>query len=409
MRTFKKIASLLLAVVMLASMAVVTSAEEVAVIDETILHSITVEENTGNGLAFRIQMNVKGAEVNALNEFVNTNATATIDGEEYSVVKMGAVMTNQPAYIGNIDNITVDDVNAGRTILDVPAKYLCAEPEAESCAFAVRIIHLPDLALGRAIACRPYIVVEKDGVESTIYGTGDISTYKANYYGNVPDETPVLDLSALADVDEKIAVAASAEYVAYETVNYAEAFKVSLTLTNTSANAKTSAGDSVTYAFKDAEGNVLGTEQVVVDELTAGAAKDVVFYAPIGTTIEVDETDLTYVPDIELPAIGSDIDVTKKKNRIRVSAADASFNDDGTIHVSLTFKNYTSNWITEETDYVQYTYYNADDAALKTVKLYIGVIDTKKNKQKTFEFDVPADTTEVAITNSKITYWTEWA
>ena len=77
-------------------------------------------------------------------------------------------------------------------------------------------------------------------------------------------------------------------------------------------------------------------------------------------------------------------------------------------NVALTVKNYTSNWITEETDYIKYTYYTADDES-KTKTLYIGVIDTKKNPVKTFEFDVPADTVEVAITSSKIVYWTEWS
>jgi hypothetical protein len=135
------------------------------------------------------------------------------------------------------------------------------------------------------------------------------------------------------------------------------------------------------------------------------------FYAPVGTaTIVASELNLNYVPDIIMPAIGSDIDVTKKKNRIRVSAAEASFNEDGTIHVKWTFKNYTSNWITEETDYVKYDCYDQEEEMTqKTTTLYIGVIDTKKNPVKTFEFDVPADTAEVAIVSSKIVYWTEWA
>ena len=107
---------------------------------------------------------------------------------------------------------------------------------------------------------------------------------------------------------------------------------------------------------------------------------------------------------VELPAIGSDIDVAKKKNRIRVSAASI---EDRT--VSLTFQNYTSNWITEETDYVKWTAYDADGDALETGTIYIGCIDTKKNKIKTFTFDVPDATAAVAITSSHITYWTEWA
>ena len=109
-----------------------------------------------------------------------------------------------------------------------------------------------------------------------------------------------------------------------------------------------------------------------------------------------------------LPAIGTDIDVAKKKDRIRVSAATAAFNADGTIKVSLTFTNYSTNWITEETDYVQYTYYASNGTKIKTETLYIGVIDTKKNPIKTFTFNVPAHTASVKITGAKINYWTEW-
>lgn len=112
---------------------------------------------------------------------------------------------------------------------------------------------------------------------------------------------------------------------------------------------------------------------------------------------------------IALPEIGTDIDVTKKKDRIRVSDALAWYNEDGTIGVSLTFKNYTSGWITEETDYVQYTCYDKSGKVLKRENIMIGVIDTKKYSVKTYIFNVPADTYEVKLTRSKITYWTEWA
>ena len=112
---------------------------------------------------------------------------------------------------------------------------------------------------------------------------------------------------------------------------------------------------------------------------------------------------------VTLPAIGSDIDVTKKKNRIRVSAATHTVNDEGVREVSLTFRNYTTNWITEETDYVKWTAYDAAGKSLKTGTIYIGCIDTKKNKVKTFTFEVPDATAEVKLTSSKIVYWTEWA
>lgn len=112
---------------------------------------------------------------------------------------------------------------------------------------------------------------------------------------------------------------------------------------------------------------------------------------------------------IALPEIGSDIDVTRKKNRIRVSDALAWYNEDGTIGVSLTFKNYTSNWITQETDYVDCTAYDKNGKVLMEERIYIGVIDTKRHPVKTFEFSVPAAAYEVKITKSEITYWTEWA
>ncbi len=112
-------------------------------------------------------------------------------------------------------------------------------------------------------------------------------------------------------------------------------------------------------------------------------------------------------PAVKLPAAGNkqtDIDVTNKKGRIYVE--DATIVDRT---VTLTFKNYTTNWITEETDYVIYTAYDATGKALQTDYIYIGCIDTKKNKVKSFTFDVPDATAEVKLTGSKIVYWTEWS
>lgn len=115
-------------------------------------------------------------------------------------------------------------------------------------------------------------------------------------------------------------------------------------------------------------------------------------------------------PGVVLPAVGSDIDVVKQKNRIRVSAASAEYNADGTIAVSLTFKNYSSNWITEETDYIEYTCYDKNGKVVQAAtRMAIGCIDTKGNAQKTFAFSVPASTAEVRITGGKIVYWTEWS
>lgn len=145
-------------------------------------------------------------------------------------------------------------------------------------------------------------------------------------------------------------------------------------------------------------------------EEPAGTSTTVTTTTTTTTTVTTTKPTEPGGPYIVLPEIGSDIDVTKKKDRIRVSAVAAWNNPNGTIGVSLTFKNYSSNWITEETDYVEYTCYDKNgNVVQKATKLMIGVIDTKKNPVKTFEFDVPADTVEVAITFSKIVYWTEWS
>ncbi len=115
-------------------------------------------------------------------------------------------------------------------------------------------------------------------------------------------------------------------------------------------------------------------------------------------------------PNITLPAIGTDIDVKNQRNRIRVSAASAVVAESGNIAVSLTFQNYNTRFITEETNWVEYTCYDAaGNVAQKATKIYIGCIDTKKNKIKTFNFEVPSTTAEIKLTNSNIVYWTEWA
>ena len=130
--------------------------------------------------------------------------------------------------------------------------------------------------------------------------------------------------------------------------------------------------------------------------------REVTLYGAINATSY--DAEWNKVNRIILPAIGSDIDVVKKRDRIHVTAAHISGST-----VILTFTNSTTRWITEETNWVKVTCYDADGKALVTEELYIGVIDTKKYKSKTFIFDVPAATAEVRITDSDIVYWTEWA
>lgn len=411
MHTSKKILAFLMALAMLAAIPVTTASAESdpsAIISEDVLHSITTEDATGNGLAFLVSMNVQGAAVTGNKEFVNTNATAQLDGVTYKVSKMGVVLTNKAEHIANIDSLTLDGVD-NSNILDAPAVYLWDYSE-DVCSFAVRVINIPAFAKGYAVACRPYVVLETaDGDELPVYGSSDISSFITMHYFHNEEEIPTLQ-PATAAVDARTVVsAASAEYVAIVPTTYKEGFAVNMTLENTSAEA--CEGGWVEFTARDAAGNAVDTQKVTVGALDAGAAADVSYYVPVSAaSIEVSDSSLTYVPNVTLPAIGTDIDVVKKKNRIRVSAAAAAFNEDGDIAVSMTFRNYTSNWITEETNWVAYTCYDANGNVVQAAtKIYIGCIDTKKNKTKTFNFVVPANTAEVKLTNSSIVYWTEWA
>ena len=287
----KKTMSLLLALLMLATLFVPVSAADTTVISPEVLNSITEEEETGLGVAFLYTMNLQNTQHYGTRTFVS--ATATIDGADYEVVKMGAIVANTEETGEDADAMVRENAN-GIKLLDVEAKKLW-DWDDTYLSFAVRITNVPTEAKKTQIYARPYFVYQNAaGEEVTVYGD---TTNKSYFSG-----------------------------------------------------------------WCDAQ------------------------------------------PEVELPAIGTDIDITKKKNRIRVSKAEIV---DRT--VSLTFQNYTSNWITEETDYVKWTAYDASGKSLKSDYIYIGCIDTKKNKIKTFTFDVPDATARVKLTSSSITYWTEWA
>lgn len=287
----KKALAFLLAMTLLLTIALPAAAEEGTVIAPEVQNSITEEEETGVGLAFRFTVAATGVEAGVKNDFVNTNATVIHNGVAAPLVKMGAIVTNDDSIGEDAATMTLDAVN-GKKVINIEGQKL-NQVEETYCSFAVRIIKLPASALKETIYARPYYVVEVEGVEVTVYGAISNRSHFSVWCDNNP---------------------------------------------------------------------------------------------------------------VELPAIGTDIDVVKKRDRIRVSAATI---EDRT--VILTFRNYSANWITEENDYVKYTCYDGDGNALENGTIYIGCIDTKKNKEKSFSFVVPDATAKVALTGSKIVYWTEWA
>ena len=106
-----------------------------------------------NGLAFFFTANVSGAQMQNGYEYVTDSASVIpfVDGESYSVVRMGAVVSN------------------GVSSVDIEAKYLW-ETAANEASFAVRLVNIPDNQLDRVITARPYYVYEVDGEEIVVYG-----------------------------------------------------------------------------------------------------------------------------------------------------------------------------------------------------------------------------------------------
>ncbi len=116
-------------------------------------NSVTEEIKTGAGLAFKFDVAVNDMRVNGTTAIYDN---ATVNG--YKLISMGAIVTN------------------GASTVDIPAVYLC-DLEAVSAAFAVRVIHIPAEKLDVEITATPYIVLEINGVATTIYGEAQTSSY----------------------------------------------------------------------------------------------------------------------------------------------------------------------------------------------------------------------------------------
>ncbi len=131
-----------------------------------------------NGLAFRFEVAGIGAEILDTNEYVSGSADVKLykDRDDlYKLVKAGAIMTNNMT-IGKGD-MTLANVDGKKTI-NIDAKYLF-EVEADSFAFAVRIVGIPDANLGTNIFARPYFVYEdEDGNEQVVYGATKSENYE---------------------------------------------------------------------------------------------------------------------------------------------------------------------------------------------------------------------------------------
>lgn len=139
-------------------------------ISDDVAHSV-MDTTNGNGLAFRFELSAKGVVRDAGNVMNLSNATIDYWGKECKLISMGTVVTNNSTVA---EKLTLDTVN-NYDVVNIPTVYL-QEADEDSCAFAARIINIPDNQLERTIYARPYFIVEVDGEQITVYGEVDSAT-----------------------------------------------------------------------------------------------------------------------------------------------------------------------------------------------------------------------------------------
>ena len=110
------------------------------------------------------------------------------------------------------------------------------------------------------------------------------------------------------------------------------------------------------------------------------------------------------VPAAELPAVGYDID---GRGRIKVDA----ISQEGYV-VTVTLKNHSSRWMTEETSYVKYVCTDAEGNVLELDEryygtLYFGMLEAEE--VDTYTITLPEGTVKLEFTDWYINYWSQWA
>lgn len=125
------------------------------------------DDGSGKGLAFQFKVSAEGGTKGFDNKYQG-NGKIELGDQKYTLVKMGAVMTNNATVVQNADNFTLAAVN-GTKVIDIPAVYLNGVTN-DSLSFAVRVCDIPDKHIGTSVYARPYYVYQEDGVEVTIYG-----------------------------------------------------------------------------------------------------------------------------------------------------------------------------------------------------------------------------------------------
>ena len=139
------------------------------------------------GLAFGFGLNIEGLEIINGNVAVLDNATVDAfgDGTQYKLVRMGAIVSNNP--LVGLSDMKLADVDGKKTI-DVNAERLY-DLEGTYAQFAVRITNIPVENEATVLYARAYFVIEYEGREVVIYD----DTQSANYINKYEQNDGVLE------------------------------------------------------------------------------------------------------------------------------------------------------------------------------------------------------------------------
>jgi len=121
------------------------------------------------GLGFRFQLNASNVKMTADYRCLLKNATVDAygDGGEYTLVDMGALLSNDAAVGEDPARMTVE--NLSPNTVRVKARYLVGVT-GKCVRFTARVVNVPDHLADAQVYARPYYVFERDGQRVITYG-----------------------------------------------------------------------------------------------------------------------------------------------------------------------------------------------------------------------------------------------
>ena len=138
------------------------------------------------GLAFRFTLDAQGVTMNADHVVDLSKATVIVDGVEYKLLAVGAIVTND-VEVG-LRPVKMTRENLSGYTKDVPAVYANDITE-DGLKYAVRVTNIPWMHSESVVYARGYYVYECDGEEVVVYG----AVCSANYDNSINTNDGIFD------------------------------------------------------------------------------------------------------------------------------------------------------------------------------------------------------------------------